>query len=94
MKRENLEKAQNAIEQARKIEYVLDRINNPNPDFDTTDWDWEPKNVNRDYVRQILLNLTDHEEKCLKELKGAMTQILKKSAERTLADINAEIEGF
>lgn len=94
MKRENLEKAQNAIEQAQKIEYVLGRINNPDPDYSDKDWDWIPKNINYDYVRQILLNLTDHEEICLKELKGAMTIILKQAAERTLKDINAEIAGM
>ncbi len=91
MKRENLEKAQNLIEQAKKIEYVLDRINNPNSDYIDKDWNWEPAYVNRDYVKQIMLNLTHDEEKCLNELKGAMTQILKKAAERVLADINNEI---
>lgn len=94
MKRENLEKAKNAIEQAQKIEYVLDRINHPDPDYSDKDWDWIPKNVNYDCVRQILLNLTGHEEICLKELKGAMTIILKQAAERTLKDINAEIAGM
>lgn len=91
MKRENLERAQNAIEQAKKIEYVLDRINNSNPDYIDRKWDWEPAYINSDYVKQILLNLTTDEEKCLNELKGAMTIILKNAAERTLADINNEI---
>lgn len=91
MKRENLEKAQNLIEEAKKIEYVLDRINNSNPDFIDRKWDWVPSYINSDYVRPILLNLTSDEEKCLNELKGAMTVILKNSAERTLADINNEI---
>ena len=91
MKRENLEKAQNAIAQAKKIEYVLDRINNSDLDYSDRKWDWVPANLNSDYVRQILLNLTSDEDKCLKELKGAMTIILKNAAERTLADINNEI---
>ena len=91
MKRENLEKAQNAITQAKKIEYVLDRINNSDPDYIDRKWDWVPAYLNFDYVKQILLNLTTNEEKCLNELKGAMTIILKNAAERTLADINNEI---
>lgn len=91
MKRENLEKAQNLIQHAKKIEYVLDRINKPNPDYTDRKWDWEPAYLNPDYLKQILLNLTDDEEKCLNELKGAMTIILKNAAERTLADINNEI---
>lgn len=92
MKRENLGKVLNLIEEAKKIEYVLDRINNSNPDFIDRKWDWVPSYINSDYVKPILLNLTDDEEKCLNELKGAMTIILKNAAERTLSDINNEIE--
>lgn len=91
MKRENLERAQNAIAQAKKIEYLLSRINNSNPDYSNRKWDWEPAYLNPDYIKQVLLNLTTDEEKCLNELKGAMTIILKNAAERTLADINNEI---
>lgn len=91
MKRENLEKVQNLIEQAKKIEHVLSRINNSNPDYTGIKWDWVPAYLNMDYVKPILLNLTSDEEKCLSELKGAMTIILKNAAERTLADINNEI---
>lgn len=89
MKRENIEKVKNAIVQAEKIEYVLDRINN-NHDRTDRKWDWEPANLNRDYVRQ--LKLTADEEKSMNVLKDAMTIILKNAAERTLADINDEIE--
>lgn len=94
MKRENLKIAQNAIEQAQKIEYVLDRINNPDSNVVGGRFDWSPDHINRDYIRQIMLNLTEDEEVCLNELKGAMTTILRKAAERTLANINAEIEGM
>lgn len=91
MKKENLERAQKTIEQTRMVEYVLERINNSNPDCLERKFDWEPAYINTSYVQLILRNLTDDEEKCLSELKGAMTIILKKAAERTLAELNNEI---
>ena len=63
MKRENLEKAKNAIEQAQHIEYVIGCINN-DPTCVIRGWDWVPRDVNSTYVERILLNLTDHEKIC------------------------------
>lgn len=91
MKRENLEKAQNAIEEARKIEYVLGRIDNIN-EYD--EWGWEPKSLNPSYMKSILLNLTEDEKAALRSLEYAMTTIIKEAALRTLANINAAIESM
>lgn len=82
--------SEQAKEAAKRVREVLEKFH----DEIGEGFDWQPAYINSDFVKQVLLNLTSDEETCLKELKGAMTAIIKKAAERTLADINAEIEGF
>ena len=94
MKRENLEKSQDLIDQALKIEYVIGRINNFATDSLDNKWDWQPAYLNRDYAKLIIRRLTAEEEDCLQALKDAMTAIFKKAAERALKEINNEIESM
>ena len=88
MKRENLEQAQSLIEKASQIEYILQRINDKS-DF-STKWDWIPAALNLKYLSEI--TLTPEEEMSMSALKDAMTAILERAAERTLASINNRID--
>lgn len=85
MKKENLEKAQKAVNEVYQLEYFLQGLKENKFDLEINGLSFSQK-------RSVLQHLTESEHELIKVLKEAIFVVLRQATERTLANLEAEIK--
>lgn len=85
MKKENLEKAQKAVNEVYQLEYFLQGLKENKFDLEINGLGFTQKH-------SVLRHLTESEHELIKVLKEAIFVVFRQAAERTLANIEAEIK--
>ena len=85
MKKENLEKAQKAVNEVYQLEYFLQGLKE-------NKFDLEINGLGSSQKHSVLQHLTESEHERIKEFKDAIFVVLRQATERTLANLEAEIK--